>query len=61
MCSCSSSFTAINTRRWCNSNVSTDGRGREAGGYRRRGVPIEHLEEGRFVLLLQEGQPTVSS
>ena len=40
--------------------MSTDGRGREAVGYRRRGVPIEHLEEGRFVLLLQEGETTVS-
>ena len=50
----------MNTWRWFNLNMSTDGRGREAVGYRRRGVPIEHLEEGRFVLLLQEGETTVS-
>lgn len=40
--------------------MSTDGRGREAGGSRRRGVPIEHLEGERFILLLQEGETTVS-
>lgn len=38
-----------------------DGGGREDGGSGRRGVPGQHLEEGRFILVVQEGTHSLVS